>query len=525
MSLRALLRGISLNKLRRKQKGLFHFFTIIIASFFMLFVTLVFIGCAGDDDYLFLLMSRSSDPSRVSTLVTSKKGASAAGGIAPESNTQTTTDGSGLNLLLIDKLDESYVKELLSLYRDSQNGKIDNQPYHLSVEALLGMHVNEVGFYANTQIPESFVPSKTDNGKTEILWKQAYGGVAADDISLLRIDSTVKPSLPDNGMNSSAGINCFQFEAATGCSKSILNGAGNSGRSKGDKYFLPDEVATENEWLSNAMNGYFKGEKASDTQASAIASISHNRGASALGMTAYGIAYSTRGDSGRVDTSKDSTSNFMKYATYMADAYNSYSSGHSFDKNGIVKGTGSDYGRWYAVAICAKQDDYYFSKAVLDSISGVSVSAWNIIWPDDKVNSESDLKKRLQTKCMGLNKAIKETTGKSVSATDTLSVYGTKSDYRDAPYVSQAGRNFGWIYHVEKTTSPAYKHKYSDGSEPYVVECIDIVCCGQQVSVMLLGKYIYGNLLKISGLVSVDPTNPDTYTEKLQESDTYVPGA
>lgn len=491
----------------------------------MLIICIFLLTASDDEGYYYLIMSqRGINRNFVDISVKNNRLSEEQGVNDDNASSSSATDGSGLNLLLIDKLDESYIKELLSLYRDSENGKIDNNSYHLSVGTLLGMHVNEVGFYPNTQIPESFVPSKTSNGKTEILWKQKYGDIEAENISLLRIDNTIKPKLPDNGMNSSAGINCFQFEAATGCSKSLLNGVGNSNRTTGDKYFLPDEVATENEWLSNAMRGHFSGETATQDQAASVASISHNRGAAALTMTAFGIAYSTRGNSGYVDKSKEDASNYLKYATYMATAYNNYSTSNSFDKNELVKHTGSDYGRWYAVAICAKQDDYYFSKQVLNTLTNVSVSAWNIIWPSDKVSSTSELKNKLSPKCMDLNKAIKETTGKSVTTRDTSTVYGTSSDYRDAPYVSQAGRDFGWIYHVEKATSDAYLHTYSDGSKPYVVESIDIVCCGQQMSVMLVGKFIYGNLLKLSGLTDVDPTNPATYTNKLSQDDTYVPG-
>src|SRR5690606_32082165 len=68
--------------------------------------------------------------------------------------------GNGLNLLLIDRISsEGYIKELLELYRDSEQGKLNDYPHHLPVQALLGIHKNESGTYGTTGIiPKSYIP-------------------------------------------------------------------------------------------------------------------------------------------------------------------------------------------------------------------------------------------------------------------------------------------------------------------------------------------------------------------------------
>ena len=501
----------------KKKRFNFSKFTLMVLVFpFILILGIVLVSSSEDEGFLLFLKRNNKLPVRVLNYATHN--------IEAESEQDVenvgATDGTGLNLLLIDKLEEGYIKELLSLYRESSQGGMDNAKYHLGVNELLGQQVNETGFYPGTQLPKSYLPCK--NGK--VVWGEAYNGVSADNMKLYKIDSSIRGKLPGNGIDGPAGYSVFQYENPKSVKKSKKDGAGNSGRKSGDVYFLPDVVATNNLNVSDSIKNNFGTVSPVGTQLSAVSSINHNRGGSALANTAFGIGYSHRGNSSTyVNYSKEDSSKYLQYTTFLSTLYSKYSAGNTPNSEMLKSGTGSNYGRWYAVAMAVKFDGYYISSYAYDGIGNDSLRAWNWMFPNEKFNSVSEYKAKAKSSVKNVNEAIKEVTGKSVSTSDTNKVYGTSSDYDDCYYFASTGYKFGYVYHVEKTTSKAYKNKYSDGSTPYVVEGIDIVCCGHQIGCMLLGEAVYANLLKLGGLSSVDPTNPSTYKSSLS-SDTFVPG-
>ena len=83
--------------------------------------------------------------------------------------------------------------------------------------------------------------------------------------------------------------------------------------------------------------------------------------------------------------------------------------------------------------------------------------------------------------------------------------------------------DWGAVYHVSKDRCEAYKNKYSDGSTPFLVQCYDIVMCGEAFGANVTGSYVYAYMLYEGGLADVDPTNPDTYCGKLDKENTFVP--
>ena len=513
----------------------------VLGSFGILFMfVLVFVGVIGgamvfsfSDDAGYLFLNSNTRRARASVVKFTTNIHKSLGGA--NSNDEEDSPGSvGLDLLLIDKLEEGYIKELLTLYRDSYAGKFYSSQFHASVSELLGMQVTETGTYAGTDIPKSYIPYSDD----KVQWGVEYNGVSADNMKLLKIDSTIVEYLPGNGLKGGVGDNAddvtpFCFRAASWASldgaKANVNGAGNANRGPmGDYHFLPDVVSAVNKRYSKVLIdlGLTSDSQVSDTLGGCVLSTQHNRGIDAVASLGYGVAYNPSGGADSyLDTNKSGSSEMVSAVSSIATLIDNYNSSAA-DKSAIVNKTGASNGRWIAVALAVKADGWYISDYTYASVNSAAVECWNAVWPNDKAGNVTALRSKMKDKLRDVKDAIKEVTGDTVSAEDTTAVYGTSSDYDDCPYFTQYPSNqFGYVYHVSKIKSNVYKNKYSNGEKPYIVSGYDIVCAGHNVSVAMLGQYVYAKLLKLGGLTSVDPTNPSTYLEglKTDAGGTYVP--
>lgn len=435
----------------------------------------------------------------------------------------SATNGTGLNLLLIDQLDEGYCKEMLTLFRDSANKQLDSLPAHCSVVAFCGMQANETGFYSNTHLLKSYLPFENN----KVIWKEAYEGISAENMSLYKVDTGIyNQGLPNNAIDGKGGETVFQFDPSMPTNvKSNLDGATNARRTKADNKFLPDILTAVNNHFTAATNVIQITDKVDEMDGDLIASIAsaqHNRGQGGVIQYAfgikYGITYSTK-----LNVTKNNNDEILAAMKYICELSTNYrdtvlKENSSTDPDNFIR---TDRGRFAAVFMAAQADDWYLSPyAVSKYGTETGVSIWNDMFPGETVSNATQLKDKLNESCIPLVDAIKKTTGTTVTAEDVSKVYGTSASYDD-PKNMPLWSNCGSIFHVSKTTSTVYKEKYSNGGTPYVVSCYDAIAAGHNVTTVIGGSYVYAYMLMLGGLTSVDPTNPDTYMGSLQEEDTY----
>lgn len=489
--------------------------TGFISFMFFIIAGVVLFSSINDDSAYVLLLTRNRVVRSVKNYVFNS---------TQNKDHSKATTGTGLNLLLIDDLDDGYCKEMLTLFRDSADGKLDDHAAKVAVSALCGIQANETGFYSGTHLLKSYLPCDT---KGVVTWKKAYKEIDAKDMCLNQIDTGIyNKGLPNNGIDAGVATTVFQFDNwnTSSSTKSKLNGATNSGRSGGDNKFLPDVLTAVNYHYTSSLKAAGLAEKASSfssMQTATFTSIQHNRGSGGVLQYAYGIRYGLLySDYLNLKNKSDDTIRALKY---LSDLYSQYKD-QTLKNDGSISPDSfiqSDRCRFAAVFIAANTSGWYISDyAVKYCSTAKGVTIWNDMFPTQTVSSKEELEKRLSKSNKSLKEAIKEVNGVDVSTSDIKSVYGTSKCYDDMKNMSSWG-NCGSIFYVSNNTSDAYKHKYSNGKVPYVVSCYDIIAAGHAVGASIGGEYVYAYMLYLGGLTSIDPTNPTTYNEKL-ENGTFV---
>ena len=229
-----------------------------IIAFILFFIMVVSAGDNIDYDYFLLLRQKHKVQEARYTIQKIHTGNA---NLNPGDNSGSTsaTDGSGLNLMLIDELQEGYVKEMLSMFKDSYNGTYDSSAfqYHLPVDSLCGLQNAESGMYAGTALLQSYLPISNGN----VIWNQAYNGASASEMTLSKFDEGVKNKL-GGAANTSfdiGAVTVFQYDNWSGTSvKSSASGATNGSRSSADHYFLPDILNSNNNILNSLINDTLK---------------------------------------------------------------------------------------------------------------------------------------------------------------------------------------------------------------------------------------------------------------------------
>lgn len=431
-------------------------------------------------------------------------------------------DGSinGLNLLLIDKIEtEGYVKEMLSLYRDSYQGDLDDYAIRLSVEGLLGMQVNETGTYSGTTIPKSYIPI---SGST-IQWKTAYGSFPAEALTLNNINHNVIDSsyrgghsvsggLPYsvNGINPTGGdsadedINVFQVRYSRfgifggSYPASNINGWKESTGRVSDPFYLPDNLTYINAELQNIASKYFPSQSTEDLKSKVdgiddklwnlMYSIYHNGGSAILSNHAGMGAYYTKDKVKVSGYEEDYVTSFKEILTDF----------ESFNQNVSPKYYSSPVGRVYAtVGLVTEgwvltQNAYNF--LYNNYKDSMMTSAYNEITGESK--SDSEVKSYLQSKVGSL----------PFDSSTCSSVYGLDKNTLD-------GNKNGSLFRVRDRTSDAY-----NAGTNQVIQFLNVINVGHIQCSVYGGYYIYGSMLKYAG-VDVDPTNPSDYMNTISDGE------
>ena len=435
----------------------------------------------------------------------------------------TTSPGSGVNLLLIAKMNNGYAKELLNLYKDLQEGKITNKDTNfVEVSTLLGMQVNETGTYDGT-LAKSYLPYVNK----KVVWQTQYKGLTASQMTVKGFGDKEWQALGgglcswlSEGVDSAADRTpwCMQGSNIT-LAKSTINGVSNSKRKKAEQHYLPDNIASLNRRFNNFIkNQHIDATSLTSEENSILAASIHNRGEGGVMQCAYGFGYNPNGGSSSKKASRVLKNNSNSLGTALNNPASLLSGYMSNSKANLSSLTSSEYGRLIFAAIAAHSNNWFFSQDAYNYLSKHSTSftsVWNKLYPSENVSSAKTLA-QVKSRVSNLNIAIKKISGESLTSSQTKEIYETSSDYDDSNYNGMRG--WGSVYCVVNK-----KIKYADGKNHTLVSCYDLVGGGYLVSACMMGKYVYAKMLKVSG-VGIDPTNPKTYLNDLAKSDTYVPG-
>jgi len=430
------------------------------------------------------------------------------------SYSQTSTGD--LNLSLIDKLDDSYVKEMLTLCKETQEGSLykSSAATHISVSTILGIQCAETG-YNSDGVLKAYLPFNR--------WGKAYGDLNADYMTLKNYGKKGVNVLGSNGLTTGIDYGPFCMEDwSTYGRKSVYNKSGSA-----DVYNYADNLAALDEKYAEALGilGLKDTKNVNSALSSVLVAISHNRGLGGVSMASTGIAYDPNGGtSSYVKYSSISEEKKLGTGSQLSNMLNEYIGTHGKQLGEIAKFSDPQYGRIIAMMLAIHEDNWFLSRGALKTLKDPSggqstcLDLWNTLFPDDKKSSYDEIVKLAEKRCMYLNEALEKVNGVKVSTDDTKRVYRTASDYDDCPYFVSNGRVYGYLYYVSDSQLKAYTHNYSDGSAPFHVWGIDIVCCGESTLASLLGPGVYARLLKKGGLDSVKVTDPSTYQNELAKA-------
>ena len=198
----------------------------------------------------------------------------------------TATNGTGLNLLLINNIEtECFVKEYLSICAENQNGELDTtaRTSTVGVQAIIGINISESKFYSagdGKTLPCTDLPAGNDGAP---MWDN-------DTYSLKKWSNTQHSVI--GGASAVGGP--FQYTPGGGAltaiaTKSKYNSGTSTGGGIGDCYLFPDAVS--------GLNGYLEtGEATLNVtsltveESAIVTAIAHNR---YKNVVWYSIRYNT----------------------------------------------------------------------------------------------------------------------------------------------------------------------------------------------------------------------------------------
>lgn len=426
--------------------------------------------------------------------------------------TTSATNGTGLNLMLINNIQtECYVKEMLELYRDSYEGKISTSEYHVGVETLLGIQVNETGTYPGTVLPKSYIPIKG----TEIQWKKPYSDLPASAMTLRQINSNViKNNLNGavtgptarldyyiNGINPDVStapgrdVNVFQVNHKSfgmfggWVPKATIDGYKTDSSRVSDAMYLPDNLSYIDHEMSSIINTYGIDSSVSSDYKAMLYSINHNGGSGVLQYLApFGVVIG-RG-SNYIQGINDSTrAEYKKSFDLMYEDFNKFSDvARKADLSDVVlqKTIG---------VIGLLESGWSINTTNTSYLFGLSKSRWitayNMFFGGN--NDWNTVRNYLNSKMQPI----------PLDNSIVNRVYGMDRN-------SVNGNNYTSLYKLHNATSNIYK-----SGDNRILQVLNVVNIGHITSCMYGGYKTYANMLKYAG-VDVDPANPETYMNKYQ---------
>lgn len=457
---------------------------------------------ANDEELQHLLSQSKGAKKTLTSLEQYREFGNGNGGTISIGNDATT--GTGLNLLLINNIQtECFVKEYLSIARENQEGKLGAKDgeyeVYVGVGTIIGKNISETGTY-KCGLPTTDLPEGAD-------------GAPVWDSQTHSLYLWNKNSSPHNTEVGGPLAYTADNRTWTGIAgKSKYNTGTSTSGDGGDGYLFPDAVYGLNSFLKNGLSA--AGLSASvvedkDGVVSAVAAIAHNRGAGGMYML-YGVDYSQ----------------------IMAGKASSYVTPNQEDSIKILEGLVEDVTAKNELAgevskrvggyrhydwmnpIFLYGQGWYFTQDAVSFMQQYSsdgmVNLWNVLYPNDACNSNSAVLAKIQSRVKSVNEVL------GISASECDRVYGTVGGQ---PQVWSGWSNKYYCFKVWDFESTAYKA----GGSHKLVTCLDTNAMLAVRNSIYSAGYLYAFMLKYAG-VDVDPTNPDTYTQKYMEAGEWTAG-
>lgn len=459
-----------------------------------------------------------------------------------ETDTGTTaaTNGSGLNLLLINNIQtECYIKDLLTCATKSQNGEYYDSLAHTSLASIIAAPCMEHGFYSKSSgvIPISYFP--WDDAANAPYYKKSYGGVSAESMQNEQLTQSDVFTMNTQSQVDGSGTNgIFGFGKDNTIKKSNIYPEGKTRSGEGgDHYYFPDVCAQRDSTLDKGLGalGFTDEDKqnANGTSQMALGAYSglcNNRGPNGGKTMTFGIAYLAslyNAPNTKVDTS---VLTYEDKIGLLSKVYDDTTNALSNTFKGVdITGAGSSGGACaftQAILLLEGSDGWFCTQDFIDRYTNASSSyeklfyigkqGWNTLFPNDQISTTAELRERLEKyKADSVTAAIKQVTGVSISEDDLQKVYGIQNNnYDNSNNHTETGATWhfhsGFIYCVQNVRSAAYLNKYSDGSDPFLLSSYEVSGLGYYYACGTYGGVVYAKLLKYAG-VDIDPTDPSTY--------------
>lgn len=416
-------------------------------------------------------------------------------------------DGSlnGLNTMLINSIPtNNYVKDLLTLYRDSSEGKINNYPTHLTLDNYIGIQVNETGTYNKVSLPKSYLPLVNN----EVAYNKSVDGVSAEEMKVRNLSPSnalmFESRYNGNGYNPSPSGYYGLFQngdlSNNGKEKSNLNYIGGSNNRGSHTFYLPDNITYLDGRLTQTIDNFYTNDDGSvddyiKTNKNGVNALiivgSHNAGEGGfLTPLVQGKSHTMSGIGNSEDITK-ATVLLSKDLQAGVDKHNSI----------LTVPIGSGQSRSITAYLLCEQG-WYLSEEGYSYLSknppGEDIVS--LLMGEGKANS--DLLNYFKSKIGKLD----------MSDSEAQNMYGWNSASSPWTFSEAYGYPKGFIFKHRKDTKVIDR---TTGKPKDLVSVLQLEAGGQMFSAAYSGFYYYAYSLKMAG-VDVDPTNPSTYFNKYE---------
>lgn len=429
-----------------------------------------------------------------------------------EAVTNTATDGTGLNLMLINTIEtECFVKEYLEICVENENGTLDNtaRDVYADVSTIIGINISETGFYnVNGQfysLPKTDLPA--DRTGAPIWDGETY---SLKNWTVTQHNNSTEPGTKVGGP--------FQFtpdgRTYTDVGTTSKYNTGTTTETTGDCYLFPDAVCGLNGYIASALSALPESTDESNYGSGAIriiCAVNHNLGTFKYYL--YGLDYQTINEGHSSDYVNFDNVSYEEVLTTLIEIESDLKNvdvGYATLAQWALE-SGSCY--VYQNIILLKNgwyiDEMARDNAVNHYSDGVG-DVWNAVFPENPVSSAEELKEKLEPYTKKLADVLNDITGMSESVCNAT--YGTV-DGKHRWWDKWTRSDQGLIFKVTDRTSSAY-----NAGEAPIVYHFDSKAIQHAFSTLVAGDYMYAKMLKYAG-VGVDPTNPETYYNQYSTSE------
>lgn len=427
------------------------------------------------DGYLFLLQQNTTVGAMISTMVTTVK--DTLGITSGSGNGSGTVGSSGINTLMISKMQEGYAKDYLEICLKNEAGELDTtkRKVYASLGTIVGTNFTETGFYSHndckytlpqSDIPASIVFSKTYGTGNNTLYKWSSATASSHNSELPACGGAFAYT---------PGVGLVE-DGWTGLStKSIYNKGSSTPKGVGDALLMPDAVCGLNGFLNSGISDLelsantLNRSAYSDTIKAMITIFTHNAG-SGFNKAMYGVCHFAKNKIG----AQNQKETIERMETYVDDMVKSTSKMSDKNINSMLNHLDNNHSL-AAAAAALTQQGWSISPEMYTRLTGDSITIDNVTYPGgtnhtdsskaawawvtgEKEMSASEFRNELKKHVSTLPKI----TGYSPSECD--SIYGTSDgSYSkgilkiNSDYESQAG--YGTAFKLLDGTTDALKGK------------------------------------------------------------------